>query len=170
MKPDERQQTEFLQMLSQCEGILIKVCRYFTRRRPCDFRDLYQEIVCTLWELWPTFRGESKPSTWVTRIALNVAGQEIRKRKRMPLFVEYDAAIHDILSDEATDLRYQPLYRLIDNLQDDYDRKLLFLYIDRHPLREIADITGTTEAAVKQRLYRIRQQLLEMKQQDSDYE
>ena len=161
MKPDERQQTEFLQMLSQCEGILIKVCRYFTRRRPCDFRDLYQEIVCTLWELWPTFRGESKPSTWVTRIALNVAGQEIRKRKRMPLFVEYDAAIHDILSDEATDLRYQPLYRLIDNLQDDYDRKLL---------REIADITGTTEAAVKQRLYRIRQQLLEMKQQDTDYE
>jgi RNA polymerase sigma-70 factor (ECF subfamily) len=170
MKPDERQQTEFLQMLSQCEGILIKVCRYFTRRRPCDFRDLYQEIVCTLWELWPTFRGESKPSTWVTRIALNVAGQEIRKRKRMPLFVEYDAAIHDILSDEATDLRYQSLYRLIDNLQDDYDRKLLFLYIDCHTLREIADITGTTEAAVKQRLYRIRQQLLEMKQQDTDYE
>ena len=158
MKPDERQKTEFLQMLSQCEGILIK------------FRDLYQEIVCTLWELWPTFRGESKPSTWVTRIALNVAGQEIRKRKRMPLFVEYDAAIHDILSDEATDLRYHPLYRLIDNLQDDYDRKLLFLYIDRHPLREIADITGTTEAAVKQRLYRIRQQLLEMKQQNTDYE
>ena len=150
MKPDERQKTEFLQMLSQCEGILIKVC--------------------TLWELWPTFRGESKPSTWVTRIALNVAGQEIRKRKRMPLFVEYDAAIHDILSDEATDLRYHPLYRLIDNLQDDYDRKLLFLYIDRHPLREIADITGTTEAAVKQRLYRIRQQLLEMKQQNTDYE
>ena len=40
----------------------------------------------------------------------------------MPLFVEYDESIHDILSDEATDLRYQPLYRLIDNLQDDYDR------------------------------------------------
>ena len=160
MKPDERQKTEFLQMLSQCEGILIK---------PCDFRDLYQEIVCTLWELWPTFRRESKPATWVTRIALNVAGQDIRKRKRMPLFVEYDENIHDIISDEATDLRYQPLYRLIDNLQDDYDRKLLFLYIDRHPLREIAEITGTTEAAVKQHLYRIRQQLIEIKNQDNEY-
>ena len=152
MKPDERQKTEFLQMLSQCEGILIK-----------------QEIVCTLWELWPTFRRESKPATWVTRIALNVAGQDIRKRKRMPLFVEYDENIHDIISDEATDLRYQPLYRLIDNLQDDYDRKLLFLYIDRHPLREIAEITGTTEAAVKQHLYRIRQQLIEIKNQDNEY-
>lgn len=159
MKSDERQQTEFLQMLSQCEGILIKVCLYFTRRRSSDFCDLYQEIVRTLWESWPKYRGESSPSTWVTRIALNVAGQEVRKHKRMPLFVEYDHKIHDILTDEATDLRYQPLYRCIDNLQDDYDRKLLFLYIDRHPLCEIADITGISEAAVRQRLYRIRQQL-----------
>ena len=39
MKPYERQQTEFLQMLNQCESILVKVCRYFTRRRPEDFRD-----------------------------------------------------------------------------------------------------------------------------------
>ena len=168
MKPDERQQTEFLLMLSQCEGILIKVCRYFTRRRPRDFRDLYQEIVCTLWEAWPAYRAESAPATWVTRIALNVAGQEVRKR--MPLFVEYNEHIHDLLADEATDLRYQPLYRLIDNLQDDYDRKLLFLYLDHHPLREIAAITGSSEAAVKQRLYRIRQQLIELKNQDTDYE
>lgn len=170
MKVDARQHTEFLKMLRECEGTLVKVCLYFTDRRRDDFRDLYQEIACTLWEAWPTFRGESDLNTWVTRIALNVAGQEIRKRKRMPLFVEYDESIHDILSDEATDLRYQPLYRLIDSLQDDYDRKLLFLYIDHHPLREIADITGTTEAAVKQRLYRIRQQLIEIKQQDTDYE
>ena len=170
MKPDIRQQTEFLQMLSQCEGILIKVCRYFTRRRPEDFRDLYQEIVCVLWESWPHYRGESALSTWVTRIALNVAGQEIRKRKRMPLFVEFDENIHDILSNEATDLRYQPLYRLIDSLQDDYDRKLLFLYIDNKHFREIAEITGSTEAAVKQRLYRIRQQLIKIKNQKNEYE
>lgn len=90
MKVDARQHSEFLKMLRVCEGILIKVCRYFTRRRPSDFRDLYQEIVCTLWESWPEYRGESAPATCVTRIALNVAGQEIRKRKRMPLFVEYD--------------------------------------------------------------------------------
>ena len=170
MKVDARQHTEFLKMLRHCEGTLMKVCLYFTDRSRDDFRDLYQEIACTLWKAWPTFRGESDLNTWVTRIALNVAGQEIRKRKRMPLFVELDESFYDTLADEATDLRYQPLYRLIDSLQDDYDRKLLFLYIDHHPLREIADITGTTEAAVKQRLYRIRQQLIEIKQQDTDYE
>lgn len=170
MKPDERQHSEFLKMLRHCEGTLIKVCLYFTDRSRDDFRDLYQEIACTLWEAWPTFRGESDLNTWVTRIALNVAGQEIRKRKRLPQFVELDESFYDTLADEATDLRYHRLYDLIDRLDDDDDRKLLFLYIDRHPLREIADITGTTEAAVKQRLYRIRQQLIEIKQQDTDYE
>jgi len=168
MKTDVRRHTEFLEMLSQCEGTLLKVCLYFTGRRRDDFRDLYQEIACTLWESWPTFQGESNVNTWVTRIALNVAGQEIRKRRHLPQFVELDEAIYDTLADEATDLRYQPLYNLLDRLGDD-DRKLMFLFLDRHPLREIAEITGLTETAVKQRLYRLRQQLIEIKQREYEH-
>lgn len=163
MKVDARQHTEFLKMLRHCEGTLIKVCLYFTDRSRDDFRDLYQEIACTLWEAWPTFRGESDLNTWVTRIALNVAGQEIRKRKRLPQFVELDESFYDILADEATDLRYHRLYDLIDRLDDDDERKLLFLYLDRKRLREIAEITGTTETAVKQKLYRIKQKLNDLK-------
>lgn len=163
MKVDARQHTEFLKMLRHCEGTLIKVCLYFTDRSRDDFRDLYQEIACTLWEAWPTFRGESDLNTWVTRIALNVAGQEIRKRKRLPQFVELDESFYDTLADEATDLRYHRLYDLIDRLDDDDERKLLFLYLDRKRLREIAEITGTTETAVKQKLYRIKQKLNALK-------
>ena len=142
MKVDARQHTEFLKMLRHCEGTLIKVCLYFTDRSRDDFRDL---------------------NTWVTRIALNVAGQEIRKRKRLPQFVELDESFYDILADEATDLRYHRLYDLIDRLDDDDERKLLFLYLDRKRLREIAEITGTTETAVKQKLYRIKQKLNNLK-------
>lgn len=163
MKVDARQHTEFLKMLRHCEGTLIKVCLYFTDRSRDDFRDLYQEIACTLWEAWPTFRGESDLNSWVTRIALNVAGQEIRKRKRLPQFVELDESFYDTLADEATDLRYHRLYDLIDRLDDDDERKLLFLYLDRKRLREIAEITGTTETAVKQKLYRIKQKLNNLK-------
>ena len=50
MKTDVRRHTEFLEMLRQCEGTLLKVCLYFTDRRRDDIRDLYQEIACTLWE------------------------------------------------------------------------------------------------------------------------
>ncbi len=159
MRHDARQQAEFLQMLRQCEGTLVRVCLFFTDRSDDDFRDLYQDIVCNLWESWPCFRGDSALNTWVSRIALNVAGKELHKRKRRQDFVRLDKNIHDTIADEATDLRVQPLYRIIDKLEDDFDRKLLFLYLDRHTLSEIAQMTDLSEAAVKQRLYRIKQQL-----------
>lgn len=163
MKVDTTQKTEFLQMLRQCEGTLAKVCLYFGHRTPETLHDLYQEIVCTLWEAWPSFRGNSNTNTWVMRVALNVAGQEARKRKRMPQFVELDESLFTDLADQATDLRYHQLYTLIDHLDNDDDRKLIFLYLDRHRLREIAEMTGTTEAAVKQKLYRIKQKLCKLK-------
>ena len=167
MQADTRQEAEFLEVLRQCEGTLVKVCFYFTDRRRDDFRDLYQEIACNLWEDWPSFRGDSNVNTWVTRIALNVAGQEIRRRKRLPQFVRFDESFYDTLADEATDSLYQQLYHLIDRLDDD-DRKLLYLYLDRKPLREIAAITGYTENNVKQRIHRIKQKLHTLKQQDDD--
>lgn len=147
---------------------MVKVCLCFTDREREDFRDLYQEIACTLWNSWNSYRGESSLNTWVTQVALNVAGQEFRKRSRMPQFVALDESIYDTIADEATDIRFQRLYSLIDRLESDEDRKLLFLYLDKKRLREIAVIAGITEAAVKQKLYRIRQQLLELREQFKD--
>ena len=168
MQAEAHQHAEFTQMLRECEGTLVKVCLCFTDREREDFRDLYQEIACTLWNSWNSYRGESSLNTWVTQVALNVAGQEFRKRSRMPQFVALDESIYDTIADEATDIRFQRLYSLIDRLERDEDRKLLFLYLDKKRLREIAVIAGITEAAVKQKLYRIRQQLLELREQFKD--
>lgn len=149
-------------MIRQCESILVKVCLYFTSRRPDDLRDLYQEIACTLWEAWPSYRGEGDLKNWVTRIALNVAGQEVRRRKRMPQFVKLDESFYTSLANEADDPRYQYLYSLIHRLNDE-ERKLLYLFLDHMRYREIAEITGSTENAVKQKLYRITQKLINLK-------
>lgn len=153
-------------MLRTSEGTLVKICLYFTDCRD-DFLDLYQDIVCALWESWEGFRGESDLNTWVTRIALNVAGQKVRRNERLPQFIALDESVCDLLADEATDLRYQPLYSLIGQL-DDSEQRLLLLYLDRKPLREIATMTGSTEAAVKQKIYRIKHKLLKLKQQNNE--
>lgn len=168
MKVDATRHTEFLQMLRQCEGTLAKVCLYFSHRNPEALRDLYQEIACALWESWPSFRGDSSTNTWVMRVALNVAGQEARRRKRISEFVELDESFYSALADQATNLRYHRLYTLIDHLDNDDDRKLVFLYLDRHRLREIAEMTGSTEAAVKQKLYRIKQKLHKLNTLDDE--
>jgi len=44
-----------------------------------DRRDLFQKIVLQLWRAYPNFRNESKESTWIYRISLNVAITGLRK-------------------------------------------------------------------------------------------
>src|SRR5690606_27708828 len=44
--------------------------------------DLFQEIVLQLWKSFSSFRGESKITTWMYRIALNTAISGLRKRSR----------------------------------------------------------------------------------------
>lgn len=166
----EREHNEFKEMLRRCNSTIMKVCLSFTDRRPENIRDLYQEIACTIWESWSEFRGESEVKTWVTRIALNIAGMEIRKRKRRPQFVEIDESIYESIADESNDPRIQQLYSLIDNLEREEDRKIIFLYIDKYRLREIADMTGLSEAVVKKRVQRIKEKLIELKKQQDEYE
>ena len=150
-------------MLSQSEGTLVKVCLCFSKPNSEEFRDLYQDIVCALWESWRTYRGKSKLNTWVTSVAINTAVKYYRKRKRMPQFVEIIDNMCDNFVDEGPDTCYQHLYELIESLDSGEDRKLVYLYLDKKSIREIAKETGITEAAVKQRLYRIKKKLKQLK-------
>ncbi len=162
----ETRHTEFEQMLCRSRRILYRICLAFTDRQPDNVDDLYQEIVCNLWRGWPKFRGESDPTSWVYRIALNTAGMELRKRKQKERyeFIPLDENLIDTLSEE-TDPRREHLYNLIDQLPDD-EKKLLFLHLDRLSYDQIAEIAGTSEAAVKQHLYRIRQKLIQLHKQE----
>ena len=77
-----------------------------------------------------------------------------------------DQTLLENIADKASDDRYQQLYDLIDRLDNDDDRKILYLYLDKLPLSQIAQILGTSTAAVKQKLYRIRIQLKKLKDQE----
>src|SRR5947208_102401 len=48
-----------------------------------DVDDLFQEVMINVWNSLPSFRGESRPSTWLYRIAVNTA--LIHRRKRRPV-------------------------------------------------------------------------------------
>ncbi|MBP5546444.1 MAG: hypothetical protein J6X59_04090 [Bacteroidales bacterium] len=49
----EKLQKDFLEMLNQCQGIVMKVCLCFTDRQPANIDDLYQDIVSELWTSYP---------------------------------------------------------------------------------------------------------------------
>ncbi len=158
----------FLEMLGRSQRSIFQVCLYFTDRQADSIRDLYQEIVCTLWEAWPRFRGESSTDTWVHRIALNVAVSEIRSHSRQPRFVPLEDWMYDTVADEV-DKAPPDYYRIMDDLEPD-ERALIYLRLSRHSVRDIAETFSLTEAAVKQRLYRIRKKIDLIKQREYDEE
>ncbi len=159
-------------LLKEHKGIILKVCAmYVPHRHPHseewreDVRDLFQEIALKLVESWPKYRGKCSESTWVYRIATNVAISNLRRfAKRRIVLV--DETTLDLLEAEADDEIVERLYRRIDKLSDD-ERQLITYAIGKVPLKEVADIMGLTEDAVKHRMQRTKEKLRNMK---DDYE
>ena len=81
---DERTQRQiFDDWLKQHKGILFKITRAYAFN-PSDQDDLFQEISLQVWKSIPEFRNESKPSTWIYRVALYTATVWVRKEKTRP--------------------------------------------------------------------------------------
>src|SRR5476649_1594512 len=72
-----------MQMIEQNKGMLFKICKIY-QDDPQDQDDLLQEITLQLWTVFESFRGDSKISSWMYRVALNTAIVFFKKQKRRP--------------------------------------------------------------------------------------
>lgn len=74
---------EFTALIQQYRNVIWKVCYIYAKDRE-NLNDLYQEAIINLWKGFPKFRKESKPSTWIYRIALNSCITFFRRFSRHP--------------------------------------------------------------------------------------
>ena len=61
---------DFLTMVEAQKRTIYKVCYIYANDQD-DLNDLFQETVLNLWKSFPRYRGDSKLTTWVYRIAMN---------------------------------------------------------------------------------------------------
>ena len=128
--------------------------------------DLFQEIVLQLWKSFSSFRGDSKITTWMYRVALNTAISGLRKQKRV-VPTEKLAEVHFNLSDRRDGIAedtVQQLRQAIRNLSE-LDRALVMMALDEIPYEEIAHTIGITQNNVRVRMNRIREKLRKMMKQ-----
>jgi len=126
-----------------------------------DCADLAQEIVAQGWRAFAKYDPARAFSTWLYRIALNVAISFVRgAAHRERHSVALDESLHDVAGDAEpeTDERVRALYRFIDQL-DALDRALLLLYLEERSYREIADILGISETNVATKISRLKQRI-----------
>jgi RNA polymerase sigma-70 factor (ECF subfamily) len=139
-------------------GLMVKTARAFTHSDPdCD--DLFQEILVSVWEALPQFRGGAKVSTYVYRVAHSCALNWKRSRQRYQNKLDrFELDQTDLAAPPEQRERLAWLYARIRELPP-VDRTLILLHLDKIPYAEIADITGLTESNIGVRLHRIKQHL-----------
>lgn len=145
---------EFLRMIQDNQCIIHKVCRIY-RDSPEDQEDLFQEVVFQLWRSYPSFRGGSKSSTWLYRIALNTAMASFRKNKPNITLAEYLPDVQFEDNNYEGNERQEKLLKSMRQLSEP-DRALIALYLDELSYQEIAGILGISENNVGVKLNRIK--------------
>lgn len=147
----------FTELVNGNKGIIYKICNCYCSTRE-DREDLAQEIVYNLWKSFPKFEEVAKFSTWMYRIALNVAISFYRKETRSIAYSPFDESL--IIFDEPyeKDENVLLLFRFIGELKE-MDRLVILLYLEDKNYKEIAEITGITETNVATKINRIKQNL-----------
>lgn len=142
-------------------GIVRKVAGSYARTA-ADRADLMQDIVAALWQAWPRYDRQRPFSTWMYRVALNVAVSRVRvESRRNRHHVAFDADMHDVGSN-GHDHEGEQSLALLDKAMDSLDamnRALLMLHLDDRSHREIAEVLGISESNVATRLSRLKERL-----------
>lgn len=150
----------FLRLLEEHKGIIIKICNAYCRE-PDDKEDLSQEIVYNLWKAFANYTADYKFSTWLYRVALNVAISYYRKEKRSLQYTPYDENLiifDDDGYNKTLDGKLLLLQQFILELKE-IDKSIMLLYLDDKSYREIAEITGISETNVATKINRIKTNL-----------
>lgn len=150
---------DFLKTIKEHKGMIYKLVNIYAEKNN-DQQDLYQEIVYQLWKSFKTFKGNSKISTWIYRIALNTSLAHIKLKKKYIGNVSIENL--EIQIEDKTDANIESkilkMYQQIRTLNE-MDKAIIFLFLEGKNYEEIAAITGFTVTNVGTRLNRIKQNL-----------
>jgi len=151
---------EFLQIIQKNQGIIHKVCNMYCDLEE-DRNDLFQEIVAQLWKSFPSFRNDSKFSTWMYRVALNTAITTFKKDKRRPDQSRLTYENFQIAEDKynaETEESIKQMHRAVAQLTG-IEKSVVLLYLENKKYEEIAEITGITQNYVRVKMNRIKKKL-----------
>jgi RNA polymerase sigma-70 factor (ECF subfamily) len=150
--------TEFLAALEAHKKILYKVAGAYSDNAT-DRQELLQELTIQLWRSLPRFDRRSKLSTFVYRVALNVAISFARdQRRRAGHTVALDESVLEIAGTSGDDEGRRAIGELLGRL-DEVERALVILYLEGHAHDAIGEILGISAGNVAVRINRIKTRL-----------
>jgi RNA polymerase sigma factor (sigma-70 family) len=149
----------FIILINQHKAIIHKISKMYMNDVE-EQRDLFQEIVLQLWKAYPTFKSNSKFTTWMYRVSLNTAliyfKKDNRKVDKTPLDENID--VIDVNESEGKEAKLAYLYTAVQELNV-IEKALIFLFLENQSHREIAENLGISEVNARVKLNRTKEKL-----------
>lgn len=157
---DSASKERFIQMINRHLGIINSLCSVYYQQKE-DQNDTRQDIILQLWKSFPTFRNESKVSTWIYKVGINTILSKIRKEKKLPENVSLDnSTLLATLTPPQVDDSLQLFKQIIQTLKY-LDRAIIILHLEGYQNKEIAAMLHLTATNVSTRMNRIKTELKE---------
>lgn len=161
-----QKEARFVAIVNDNRQLICKVCYMYATDND-HFKDLYQEVLASLWQGLDSFRGDSKMSTWIYRTAINTCVTLFRRHKsHSQETMSLDVAADIVGEDSSRQDMLKEMYRLISGLNK-MDKALILMWLDERSYDEIAEVTGLTRNNVATRLRRIKQRLVDENQKEN---
>lgn len=132
-----------------------------------DVDDVTQDVFIHVYRSLKSFRGDSKFSTWLYRLSMNVARMHLRKGRSRPQIS--DAAVPEAprageeqdSPDQALERgqRVKALYRLVEGLSEKKRAVLVLHDLEGVSAKQIAEIVEAPVLTVRTRLFYARKEL-----------
>jgi RNA polymerase sigma-70 factor (ECF subfamily) len=152
----------FIAAIKEKEKFIYKIASLYTNNSD-DKKDLVQEILYQLWKSFDTFNQKSSFSTWVYRVALNVAIYQLKISKKRIVTVPIDEQVskHPVNDNTENEEKWLLFKQQIDKLNL-LDKGIVMLYLENKTYDEIGEIIGLKTSNVGTKISRIKEK---MKQQ-----
>ncbi|WP_297007846.1 RNA polymerase sigma factor [uncultured Corynebacterium sp.] len=157
----DHEQEAFVSLVEDARDRVWGVCLGITGNRQ-DAEDAMQDAIATAWQGFDRFRGNSRFSTWLYRIASNICKNKVSRRREYP-----DSEAGADLATNTTDIGdrvadTQAVRWAVSQLSDEFREAVVLREVAGLAYKEIALHQGVNIQTVKTRIHRARKALRDL--------
>jgi len=159
----QRDEQAFRLFVDQYKDYIFRICFSFVNDAD-DAQDITQEVFIKVFESINTFRSDSRMSTWLYRIAVNLSLNYLRSRKKFNLFerlekvLNPDSILHQTdvneVDENMEDKRIKLLYEAMERIPEKQKSAFIMHNLEHLSYKEIADVMDISLSAVESLIHR----------------
>ncbi|NGP88940.1 RNA polymerase sigma factor [Fodinibius halophilus] len=165
MQNKKQHSEQFKRLYQRHSDKVYRICVGYLKDQN-EVKDLFQQVMLSIWKNLDSFREEARITTWIYRIAVNTAITFTKSRKRFDQRFQLESDFTDMEYEGVDELSADPLPQL-QELQDcihklkKQNRLIITLYLEGLTYSEIGEVVGISENYVGVKISRIKKELEE---------